>query len=239
MMRRIIRLVILSALSVLSMLVSANSQPGFKGGFSSIPPWLQQQMQMRGNSWRQGCPVSLNQLSYLTVSYWGFDNKSHIGHIIINKQLAAEVVQIFEELYQHHFLIENMQLPSQHHSSARDDDSHGFECYQDPENKSQFSMHAYGIAIDINPVYNPYEKTPGYAYPTNGQKFLDRSLTHRGMVKINGPVFNAFIKRGWIWGGFSQKRDYMHFRKVLTPYYRVDKMRYVSPSVRIKSLPNL
>ena len=170
-MKRMMRLVSLSALSVISILVCAKSQPAFKGKFSSIPPRLQQQMQMRGNSWHQGCPVSLNQLSYLTVSYWGFDNKSHIGHIIINKQLAAEVVQIFEELYQHHFsdrkicnFLRSIIVPHVMMILMV------LSVIKILRINLNFSMHAYGIAIDISPVYNPYEKIPGHAYPVKGQK---------------------------------------------------------------------
>lgn len=99
---------------LLLLISSTNSSFADNSFYASINPIPQTvQQKMIGNSWHEGCPVSINSLSYLRMSYWGFDNKSHMGEMIINQQLAPEVIAIFKQLYEAHYPIEKMMLPEE------------------------------------------------------------------------------------------------------------------------------
>ena len=217
-------------------MTALGTTPTYHHTIQPIPKSIRERMV--GDSWHKGCPVSLSDLSYLTVSFWGYDAKPHTGHIIVNHQVANETADIFQDLFNSRFPIERMTLPIDTKDSPSENNTHGFDCYLDPTRPKDFSLHAFGLAIDINPRYNPLIASPGKAFPANGQKYLDRSLQHLGMVKVNGPAFNTFIRHGWTWGGFVRHKDYMHFRKLITSYYRVDTMKYIPPQKRIKGLPN-
>ena len=218
----------------------------FEYQISSIPKPIKQIMV--GTTWHKGCPAQLDDLAYLKLSYWGFDHKPHIGELIINKVLAQETVDIFRKIYQEKFPIHKMILPSRlrkaNKSETQSDDTHGFRCDPDGDKPGLFSTHAYGVAIDINPVENPAKIDPklvkGGISPQNGKPFLKRSPMRQGMVNAKDPAFNAFTKHGWEWGGFYPKSeiDYMHFRKIITQHYRVNKMYYLKKSDRISGLPD-
>ncbi len=204
------------------------AQEGFRGTIESIPPDIATKMQ--GHSWHDACPLPLKSMSYLTVNYWGFDHKPHQGHFIILNILAGETLQIFQELYQIKFPIEKMVLPSVYSSkqndwlaidwkSSEDDDTYGFLCRFDDQSPGKFSPHSYGVAMDINPVYNPAVVANNKIEPEKGRKYFDRNLQHEGM--INEKVVAIFAKHGWKWGGYwgKDKLDYMHFEKDMDEHY--------------------
>jgi hypothetical protein len=211
----------------------------FSSTISDIPKSWQQQMV--GHSWNPGCPVPLNQLAYLKLSYWGYDQKTHSGVLIIHKLVATEVVKIFKELYNHHFPINEMKPYEMYPTGeyAKRNDTVGFYCRPAQDNPSEWSSHSYGVAIDINPLVNPYyDFIAKQAWPIEGKSYLNRNLTMTGMIQPGNVAFNAFTSYGWIWGGFWKKgTDYMHFRKEITNHYMIQRMIY-RPSNTNPKLPN-
>jgi hypothetical protein len=206
----------------------ACAESKFMGTASDIPAaW---QKQMIGRSWNPGCPVALNELSYLTLSYWGFDQKPHVGTLIIHKTLAPEAIAIFKTLYLHHYPIQEMKPYATYPVGeyADHNDTVGFYCRPAQDKPSELSSHAYGIAIDINPKVNPYNDFIAHKpWPLSGKTYMDRNLNLPGMIKPGDIAFNAFTNHGWEWGGFwLQGTDYMHFTKKINAQYVVEHMRY-------------
>src|SRR5579872_1708951 len=181
---------------------SAQHLPPFSYQLTDIP--LKVQTTMRQYTWRPGCPVPMSDLSYLTLSYWGFDHQKHTGVMVVNKAVAKEVIAIFEELYYQRFPIERMQLMD---TFKGDDDSamaanntSSFNCRAKTGKPGEFSVHSYGRAIDINPLINPYING-NTVIPSRGRAYLDRTIPMPGKILMNDDAYNAFVKRGWTWGG--------------------------------------
>ncbi len=182
---------------------------------TQIPP--NQQLLMQQYTWHPGCPVSISDLSYLQLSYWGFDNKPHQGVLIVNQQLAPEIVQIFHELFLIKFPIAKMQpldaYRGDDEQSMEDNNTVAFNCRLITGYSNLFSIHSYGRAIDINPMINPYIKQ-GEVLPPQASNYLSRNPNVRGIIIKGNAAYNIFIKYGWQWGGKWQSlKDYQHFEK--------------------------
>jgi len=184
-------------------------------GYSTID--AQVEKRISGISWKKGSPVELKDLRYVKVAYWGFDNKPHMGELIVNKAVAKDIVEIFQELYKVKYPIEKMKLIDEYgakdEKSMLDNNTSAF-CYREVEGKpGKISKHSYGIAIDINPVQNPYVYKNKIS-PTNGKAFKDRSKASKGMIIKGDACYKAFVSRGWTWGGdWKYEKDYQHFQK--------------------------
>jgi hypothetical protein len=176
---------------------------------------------LTGTYWRAGCPVPLTQLRLLTVTHWGFDGKKHTGQLVVDKTAAVPLSRVFKKLYALRFPIRHMLLSDSYGPKsaqpADGDISGSFECRQavpSPCSKGtvskNWSNHAYGLAIDLNPGENPYV---GCGQTRNPARlgYLDRSRLRPGMV--TPAVVAAFRSIGWGWGGSwaGDTKDYMHF----------------------------
>jgi hypothetical protein len=173
------------------------------------------------HEWHSGCPVSLSQLRLLTVSHWGFDRRVHTGQLVVNEEAAAPLARAFGRLYELRFPIRHMLLADEYgpvRSRPADGDvTASFECRQavpSPCTRGRgtgsWSEHAYGKAVDLNPVENPYVGC-GLTRDRSALSYLDRSRVRRGMV--TQVVSDAFRRVGWGWGGSwsGSTKDYMHF----------------------------
>jgi D-alanyl-D-alanine carboxypeptidase len=209
----------LSLLLVISYLTysatSKKSIPKFESSITSIP--ISTQKIMIKYTWRSNCPVSLNDLSEIKLSYWGFDHKAHQGILIVNKTLAAEVVSIFKAAYYHKFQIERMELienfKGDDKASMEANNTSAFNCRAIEGKSGAFSQHSYGRAIDINPLINPYVKGDKVLPPT-GRKYVDRTESYPGKITRNSFIYKEFTRRGWDWGGnWHDLQDYQHFEK--------------------------
>jgi len=172
----------------------------------------------KSSSWRPGCPVPLEDLRYLRLTYLGYDNKFHKGEMVVHSQVAHEVTAIFKELYEREFPIEKMKLIDSYNGSdgksMADNNTSAFNC-RNVAGTNKLSKHAYGLAIDINPVVNPYVRGSKVS-PSKGRAYLDRKLGSPGMIIRNGPCYSSFVSRGWTWGGnWNSVKDYQHFQKSL------------------------
>ena len=167
-------------------------------------------------TWHAGCPVGSSSLELLRLSYVGFDHRAHRGSIIVNKAVVAPVIAIFSRLYSERFPIESMEPEDAFHgsdpASMAADNTSGFNCrYAVAPGPPQWSVHAYGEAIDVNPVQNPYIED-GKVQPSTGKAFLNRADIRPGMATPNGDLVGAFHSQGWYWGGrWQNSPDYQHF----------------------------
>jgi len=167
------------------------------------------------HSWREDNPISVEDLCYISLNHWGFDGCVHQGALIVQRGVAREIVDIFEELFNEKYRIEKMLLIDAYQGSdelsCEDNNSSAF-CSRLSTNKGEWSYHSYGLAIDLNPLLNPYHRE-GVTIPVNGEEFLDRSLDCRGLITKNDPCYRAFTSRGWKWGGdWFEDRGYVDFQ---------------------------
>jgi hypothetical protein len=168
---------------------------------------------MSGRSWHAGCPVALSELRVVRVSHWGFDGRVHTGALVVNEDVTASVVSVFRRLYELRFPIRRMRLVDEYGAndfrSIEADNTSAFNCRQ-ATGSTHWSEHAYGHAIDLNPLENPYV-SGGRTSHRRSVPYLDRSRLRRGMV--TPAVVAAFRSVGWGWGGdwTGSVRDYQHF----------------------------
>jgi hypothetical protein len=187
--------------------------PAYEAQIVRIPPAIRELM--RGSSWRPGCPVPLHDLRLVRLRYWGFDDQAHRGRLIVHRAWARQVASVFGDIYEARFPIRRMRLVDRYGAddmrSMRADNTSGFNCRYRDGVCCVWSQHAYGRAIDINPVENPYVGPWGVS-PPNGADHVDRSPLREGMIGRHGPVVDAFTRIGWVWGGtWVSVKDYQHF----------------------------
>jgi len=169
---------------------------------------------LASGSWRPACPVAISDLRLLTLTYWGFDHRPHTGHLIVNHDVATQVVAAMRELFRARFPIERMELvdaygASDERSMAADNTS-AFNGRR-VAGSAVWSQHAFGRAIDINPLLNPMV-TGDTVDPASGARFAERSLHLPGMIRAGDAAVRAFEAVGWHWGGRWQSlKDYQHF----------------------------
>lgn len=173
---------------------------------------------IQGVTWKGACPVPIEDLRYLRLSYYGFDGKSHLGEMVVSKHVADDVVAIFTKLYGCRFPIDKMKLVDDYHGddtlSMADNNTSGFN-YRYIAGTDTISMHGYGLAIDINTVQNPY-MYKGVPHPRKSAVYVDRSNVRKGMIEKDDICYQAFISRGWTWGGdWKGDKDYQHFQKAI------------------------
>ena len=167
------------------------------------------------------CPVPLKDLRLLTVTHWGFDGKRHTGQLVVNRTAAAPLARVFRQLDQLHFPIRHMLLSDLYGPKSGQptdgDVSGSFECRPaaaSPCSKAtaskNWSNHAYGLAVDLNPAENPYVGC-GRTREAKRNPYLDRRRLRHGMV--TPAVIAAFRSIGWGWGGSwtGSTKDFMHF----------------------------
>jgi len=174
------------------------------------------------NSYRAGCPVPLKDLRYLKLTYIGFDNKEHIGELIVNKSVVNDVVNIFKELYDIKYPIRKMELVSNYNgsdfASIEADNTSAFNC-RFIDGTKKWSNHSFGKAIDINPIENPYVSKSGHTSHKKSYKFVKRvrinnTAPYKAMILKNDKIVKIFKKYGWRWGGdWRCCKDYQHFDK--------------------------
>src|SRR5262245_2928143 len=164
------------------------------------------------------CPVQLDDLAYITVSFWGFDGRPHTGEFVIHRRVATKIVGVFARVYDLRFPIEEMRLVTAFDLAARPtgdgNNTTAFLCRASrggARRQRQWSAHAYGLAIDINPFQNPYRHGT-LVLPELASAYLDRERVRPGMIRSGDVVTQAFAEIGWAWGGaWQSKFDYMHF----------------------------
>jgi D-alanyl-D-alanine carboxypeptidase-like protein len=163
------------------------------------------------HSYRAGCPIGPAQLRTVRVSHWGFDGRAQVGSIVVARRVATDVVAVFRRLWAARFPIRRIRPVSTYggsdDASMAADNTSGFNC-RFVGDTSRWSMHAYGEAIDVNPVENPYVRGSTVSPPA-GRAYLDRSRYRKGVAVVGGVLERAFASVGWKWG--ASFGDYQHF----------------------------
>lgn len=173
-----------------------------------------------GKSYGESCDLPYDDLRYVKVLYWGFDGEPHSGELIVNKAIEEDILEIFKELYDQQYPIEKMVLVDEYDAddniSMAADNTSAFN-YRVVDGTDHLSLHSYGLAIDINPLYNPYVREMDgktVILPVNGAEYSDRTLDCRYYIKKDDICYEAFISRGFTWGGdWKSQKDYQHFQK--------------------------
>ena len=183
--------------------------------FASVQPVTTAEL---GASWHPGCPVGATDLRTMRISYWGFDGVRHIGSIVVNRSVTGDVRVIFRALYRARFPIRHMEPVagyggSDNRSMAADNTS-GFNCrYAVAPGPKRWSVHAYGEAIDVNTVENPYLEG-GQVLPAAGAAYRNRTDVRPGWRSPAASWCERSPLAGWQWGGrWTASPDWQHFSK--------------------------
>jgi hypothetical protein len=190
----------------------SQGQTGFRAKISRID--AAQAKRMTGVSWRPGCPVPLRDLRLLTLSHRRFDGQVQTGRLIVHEDVAHDVLGVFRRLYAERFPVRRM-VPVDAYGgsdfrSIEADNTSAFNCRYVAGTR-RWSEHAYGRAIDVNPIENPYVSAGSTSHRAS-ISYLDRSRRRPGMAYEGGVLVQAFSSIGWGWGGrWTSVKDYQHF----------------------------
>ncbi|MEX2292625.1 MAG: M15 family metallopeptidase [Acidimicrobiales bacterium] len=167
-----------------------------------------------GASWHEGCPVPPEELRALDLSIWNFDGAVRQGRLVVHAAYAERIVAAFGAMFSERFPVERMTpidaYDGDDQASMRANNTSGFNC-RFVAGTSKWSEHAFGRAIDLNPLVNPYVKGSSVD-PPEGAAYADRRRDDPGMIHGGDAAVRAFAAQGWKWGGYwSNGKDYQHF----------------------------
>jgi len=151
--------------------------------------------------------VDISLLSYLQISYYGFDNNPHVGEMIVNSKIANEVLEIFKELYDIKYPIEKIHLIDKYGANdelSMSDNNTSCFCYRKIGSSKTLSNHSTGTAIDINPLYNPYVSN-GKTSPASGFLYINRNSESKHLIRKNDAIYKIFINHRL---GLGRRLDY-------------------------------
>ncbi|HXS47293.1 MAG TPA: M15 family metallopeptidase [Solirubrobacterales bacterium] len=192
----------------------ADQAPRFRGDVARLDTATRERM--TGVSWHRGCPVGFADLRLLTARHWGFDGRSHRGRLVVHRDAATAMLGTLRSLYRLRFPIRQMgpvdAYGADDRRSMAADNTSAFNCRTVAGSPGVWSEHAYGRAIDVNPIENPYVTESGFVSPPAGAPYARRSRSAPGMIHRQGPVVEAFASIGWEWGGnWEWPKDFQHF----------------------------
>ena len=177
---------------------------------------------MSGVSFPADCTIAREDLRYLRLSYCDFNGQKQVGEMVCNKKIADDLVSIFKELYARGYQIEKMRLIDDYGGdddlSCADNNTSCFN-YRTVAGSTNLSKHALGLAIDINPFYNPYVTYPNGVErisPPGSEPYADRSADFAHKIGPGDAAYELFRSHGFTWGGnWKTLKDYQHFQKVV------------------------
>ena len=187
--------------------------------YEEIP--LNIQKEMLNVSYFENNEISFDDLVLVHILYIGFDMREHKGELVVNKKIASDILDIFKVLYLNKYEIESVERIDKYNGddnlSMENNNTSAFN-YRYIENTNILSNHSYGLAIDINPLYNPYVYKKNNLLvisPKTAFKYIDRNKKFKHKIDKDDLAYKEFIKHGFIWGGnWNNKKDYQHFEKV-------------------------
>ena len=191
----------------------------FSAGFSihEIPDSIWQKMQ--GKTWHPNDVIGRSDLRYLRLMHWDYDGKTHHGEMVCNRLIASKLIRIFMELYRQHYPIQRIRLADEYDADderqMRDNNTSCF-CYRSVPNGKNLSYHARGLAVDINPLYNPYVKIlkngTRVIQPKTATPWCDRHKDFQYKIVKGDLCHKLFLQNGFVWGGsWRTLKDYQHF----------------------------
>ena len=176
---------------------------------------------MRGKSYPAGCPVKRSDLRYVRVLHCDGEGRIRLGELVCNRQIASDLVEIFRELFRAKYPIERMVLIDDYgaddEASMRANNTSAF-CYRRVAGGRTISKHGYGLAVDVNTLYNPYvrRRRDGtlFVQPATGKPYVDRTKRFAYKITKNDLCYKLFRAHGFRWGGdWRRAKDYQHFEK--------------------------
>ncbi len=185
--------------------------------------------EIKGKSYRDDCVVPVGELRYVHILYKNFQGKTKKGELIVNKYIAQDVLEIFRQLYKEGYEIESVRLIDEFNAddemSMEYNNSSSFN-FRFITHSKKVSKHGYGLAIDINPLYNPYYKKTDegeeIVEPINAKEYVDRTKEFKHKIDEKDPAYKLFTEHGFEWGGdWKSCKDYQHFE---VPDEVVDKL---------------
>ena len=175
---------------------------------------------IKGKSYKEGCAVPLSELRYLSLLHYDFSGRVVRGEMICHKSIAADLLQIFQALYEAQYPIERIRLIDDY--DADDDRSmqaNNTSCfnYRQVAGSRKLSKHSQGMAVDINPLYNPCVRTMKgrtTILPKQGQQYANRTKNFPHKIDRSDLCYRLFIAHGFRWGGaWRTVKDYQHFER--------------------------
>ena len=176
---------------------------------------------MQGKTYHENPHIQRDDLRYLRLLHWDYDGQTHTGEMVCNKVIADDLLDIFRELYKAHYPIERMVLPDNYDAdderSMADDNTSGF-CFRKVDGSKKMSKHALGMAVDINPLYNPCVRTRKdgtvTVQPQKGLPYADRKKKSPYSIVKGDLCHRLFTQYGFTWGGaWDSVKDYQHFER--------------------------
>lgn len=198
----------------------------YEDGFYYEPLTEEVKKRITGISYPEdGCTVPYEDLNYVGLKYIDFDGQEQTGELICNKAVAQDMVEIFYELYRNEYQLERVRLIDEYNgddtASMAENNTSCFN-YRVVDGTTSLSKHAYGLAIDINPYYNPYvvfgrnEDGSDYISPPGSEVYADRSQNFAYKIDENDLCYRLFTEHGFTWGGnWNSSKDYQHFQKTI------------------------
>ena len=174
---------------------------------------------MNGKSYKRDCPLPLEQLRYLRVLHKNLAGETCEGELVCNVKISARLIEIFRTLYEENYPIEKMRLIDDYDAddelSMRDNNSSCFN-FRRIAHTNEISTHGFGLAVDINPLYNPYIKIVDgrkFIAPATAAEFEDRSKNFPYKITADDLCCRLFAAHGFTWGGncWHNRKDYQHF----------------------------
>jgi len=173
---------------------------------------------INGLSYKDNCTVPYEDLRILRLAYVDFDGQKRQGEMICNVAVAKELLVIFRELYSAGYAFTDISLVDEYDADDRASmTANNTSCfnYRTVSGSKKLSNHAYGLAVDVNPLLNPYVRGK-YFSPANAGDYVDRTRAFTGKIDKNDLCYELFCLFGWQWGGnWSSEKDYQHFEKEL------------------------
>ena len=209
----------------------------YRDGFTYARITKDIKKRINGISYHKNKYISYNDLRYVKVKYYNYKGKEKTGELIVNKTIVKDVVAIFYELYNIKYPIKQIKLVDEYgaddNESMAADNTSCFNYRVIAGSKSALSMHALGLAIDVNPKVNPCVGGAHGIVPANGKIYSERDgkkckgKYSEYMIHKNDRVYKIFKKYGFSWGGdWKNMKDYQHFYKVTEKYSKIDKYEW-------------
>lgn len=174
---------------------------------------------IKGKSYKDDCSVPVEELRYIHVLHIDFDGNTQEGELIVNVEIAEDILEVFMELYELSYPIEKIKLVDEYDAddekSMADNNSSSFN-YRTVSGTTKLSNHARGMAIDINPLYNPYihGSSGQIVEPANAGEYVDRDRDFPHKIDKDDDAYKVFAAHGFSWGGdWKNSKDYQHFEK--------------------------
>lgn len=172
-------------------------------------------------SFKRHCTISRRSLRYLRILHCDAEGRTHVGEMVCNERIAADLLSIFRQLYEARYPIERMVLIDDYDADdERSMTANNSSCFnfRRMTTGKTLSKHAQGLAVDLNPRYNPYIKRRKdgtmMISPTAGRLYADRKHPSKYQIKAGDLCHRLFLEHGFKWGGaWRYSKDYQHFEK--------------------------